>query len=115
MCFRLIAFGAFMLLLLSCESEARRRSKSKRCKMATLTIKSSDCNRPVEDVTFACNKTMKPLKTTVIAPGIYKVKVKRLPKTIALAKDGFQTMVRTLQEKDEMVILQCVGKLPVLT
>ena len=73
----------------------------------TLTVKSSDCNTPVADVTITSSAAM---TITEKEPGIYVGKVCGMPATFSLQKEGFDPMNTTVTGASENVTLKCSGE-----
>ena len=73
----------------------------------TLTVKSSDCNTPVADVTITSSDVM---TITETEPGTYICEVCGMPVTLSLEKEGFDSMTTTVSGASEIVTLICSGE-----
>ena len=73
----------------------------------TLTVKSSDCNTSVADVTITSSAD---LTITEKGPGIYVGEVCGMPATLSLQKEGFEPLTTTVNSAAETVTLTCSGK-----
>ena len=73
----------------------------------TLTVKSSDCNTSVADVTITSSAD---LTITEKQPGIYLGEVCGMPATLSIQKEGFELLTTTVTSPTETVTMICSGK-----
>ena len=73
----------------------------------TLTVKSSDCNTPVADVTITSSAAM---TISEKETGIYVGEVCGIPATLNLQKEGFDPLNTTVTGASENVTLICSGE-----
>ena len=73
----------------------------------TLTVRSSDCNTPVADVTITSSSE---LTITGKGDGVYGGEVCGMPYSVSLKKEGFEPLTTTISSAAETVTLTCLGK-----
>ena len=73
----------------------------------TLTLQSSDCQKPVSGVTVTSDDFINAVETS---PGVYVCEFCGLPIDVALQKSGFDPLSVTLDDSaSQTLTLDCVG------